>query len=224
MIGHHKPQLKKSPDLPLRFRSDGTFKILQVADMHYGTGVVTRCRDVLASEFDFCSDLNTTRFLERMIRSEKPDFIAFTGDNIFGTSTTDAAESLFRAFGPAMESRLPWAAVLGNHDHESTMTREELMSFISLMDYSVSRTNPSAEDSSDAGKGGMITNIDGFGNYNLRVYGALGSLLANHSVLNLFFLDSGSREVVQGIRTYGWIKESQLRWLRGVSKGYQVTN
>ncbi|XP_065850461.1 probable inactive purple acid phosphatase 28 [Euphorbia lathyris] len=221
IVGYHKPLLKRSRDGPLRFRDDGTFKILQVADMHYGTGAVTRCRDVLPSEFDFCSDLNTTRFLHRMIRSEKPDFIAFTGDNIFGTSTTDAAESLLRAFGPAMESGIPWAAVLGNHDHESTMNREELMSFISLMDYSVSQTNPSAEVHSDTVKGKMITDIDGFGNYDLRVHGAAGSVLANHSVLNLFFLDSGATEVFQGRRTYGWIKESQLRWLHGVSKGYQ---
>ncbi|EEF44130.1 probable inactive purple acid phosphatase 28 [Ricinus communis] len=224
IIGHHKPRVKRSSILPLRFRADGNFKILQVADMHYGTGSLTRCRDVLPSEFDFCSDVNTTRFLQRMIQSEQPDFIAFTGDNIFGTSTSDAAESLLRAFGPAMESELPWAAILGNHDHESTMTREDLMSFISLMDYSVSQINPSAGDLSDSGKGSMMVDIDGFGNYDLKVYGPPGSPLANHSVLNLFFLDSGSREVVQGIRTYGWIRESQLRWLRGVSKGYQGKN
>lgn len=47
--------------------------------MHYGNGVTTRCRDVLAAEFDYCSDLNTTQFLKRMIEAEKPDFIAFTG-------------------------------------------------------------------------------------------------------------------------------------------------
>lgn len=46
--------------------------------MHYGTGL-TRCRDVLTSEFEWCSDLNTTLFLKRMIDAEKPDFIAFTG-------------------------------------------------------------------------------------------------------------------------------------------------
>lgn len=132
------------------------------------------------------------------------------GDNIFGPSTTDAAESLLGAFGPVMESGLPWAAVLGNHDQESTMTREELMSFISLLDYSVSQTNPPSID------------IDGFGNYNLSVYGAPGSHLANSSILNLFFLDSGDRETVQGVRTYGWIKESQLHWLRSVSQGLQV--
>uniref|UniRef100_A0A2P2KAH4 Putative inactive purple acid phosphatase 28 isoform X1 n=1 Tax=Rhizophora mucronata TaxID=61149 RepID=A0A2P2KAH4_RHIMU len=223
LLGHHKLHVKRSsPDLPLRFRSDGTFKILQVADMHYGTGVLTRCRDVLSSEFDYCSDLNTTRFLNRMIQHEKPDFIAFTGDNIFGTSTMDAAESLLRAFGPVTESGVPWAAVLGNHDQESTMTREDLMSFISLMDYSVSQTYPSVEDLSGAGKEHILRDIDGFGNYDLTIYGSAGSHLANTSVLNLYFLDSGDREVTQGAQTYGWIKESQLQWVRGVSNRYQV--
>ncbi|KAF5456398.1 hypothetical protein F2P56_025887 [Juglans regia] len=202
---------RSSPPVPLR-------RYLQnPPDMHYGNGMITRCRDVLESEFQYCSDLNTTRFLKRMLEVEKPDFIAFTGDNIFGPSTTDAAESLFKAFGPVMESGLPWAAILGNHDQESTMNREELMSFISLMDYSVSRVNPSAEDLSSPVKGGTVTNIDGFGNYNLRVYGASGSHLANSSILDLFFLDSGDREVIQGVRTYGWIKESQLSWLRSIS-------
>ncbi|KAG5116687.1 hypothetical protein JHK84_042800 [Glycine max] len=241
-------RIKKNPDLPLRFRSDGTFKILQVslslflslhlisfsnsskcfvstwqvADMHYDSGtIVTRCKDVLASEFEFCSDLNTTQFLKRIIRAENPDFVAFTGDNIFGSSSPDAAESLFGAFGPAMESGLPWAAVLGNHDQESTMSREELMSLISLMDYSVSQINPLDDDLTNSSKGGMMTKIDGFGNYNLRVYGAPGSMVANSTVLNLFFLDSGDRAVYQGIRTYGWIRESQLNWLRRVSQKFQ---
>lgn len=207
IIGHERVTLIRKPDLPLRFRSDGTFKILQVADMHFGNGLMTRCRDVLPSEFADCSDLNTTHFLRKMIDVEKPDFIAFTGDNIFGPSSSDAAESLFRAFLPVTESGLPWAAVLGNHDQESTMTREELMTFISMMDYSVAQVNPSE------------AHIDGFGNYNLRVLGAPGSHLANNSVLDLYFLDSGDRTVVNGVRTYGWIKESQLHWLETVSQG-----
>lgn len=144
------------------------------------------------------------------------------GDNIFGSSAPDAAESLFKAFSAAMESGLPWAAVLGNHDQESTMNREELMSLISLMDYSVSQINPSDDDLTNP-KGGRMTKIDGFGNYDIRVYGAPGSMLANSTVLNLFFLDSGDRAVYQGIRTYDWIKESQLQWLRRVSQEHQVT-
>lgn len=65
--------------------------------MHYGTGTsVTRCRDVLASEFEFCSDLNTTRFLKRIILAENPDFLAFTGTSLinpprFFTSTVKVA-------------------------------------------------------------------------------------------------------------------------------------
>lgn len=143
------------------------------------------------------------------------------GDNIFGSSTADAAESLFRAFRPVMESGLPWAAVLGNHDQESTMTREELMSFISLMDFSVSQTNPLSNDNRTDGS--LMSDIDGFGNHNLHVYGAPGSPLANNSILNLYFLDSGDRETVDGRRTYGWIKESQLRWLQDVSKRTKET-
>lgn len=102
------------------------------------------------------------------------------------------------------------------------MNREELMSFISLMDYSMSQPNPSAEDISNGNKENPTTHIDGFGNYNLRVWGAPGSPLANSSVLNLYFLDSGDRAIVNGIRTYGWIKESQLAWLRGVSNSIKV--
>ncbi|XP_008811437.1 probable inactive purple acid phosphatase 28 isoform X3 [Phoenix dactylifera] len=192
-------RVKKSAEFPLRFRYDGTFKILQVADMHFGNGAVTRCRDVLPFESARCSDLNTTQFLRRMIEAEKPDLIAFT----------DAAESLFQVFRPAMESRIPWAAILGNHDQESTMTRGELMSFISLMDYSVSQLNPPG------------FKIDGFGNYDIRVHGAFSSGMANTSVLNLYFLDSGDRAMVGGVRTYGWIRESQLTWLRTASQNLQ---
>ncbi|KAM7269371.1 hypothetical protein ACFE04_024868 [Oxalis oulophora] len=177
--------IKKSPLLPLRFRYDGTFKILQVGD---------RKGDVAVAYF------NLLLFLA-------------TGDNIFGSSAADAAESLLKAFRPVIESGIPWAVVLGNHDQESSMDRQELMSFISTIDYSISQINPTAKDSS------IITNIDGFGNYNLRVYGAPGSHLANISILNLYFLDSGDREVVNGKRTYGWIKESQLKWLHDVSEG-----
>ncbi|KAF8083508.1 hypothetical protein N665_0769s0008 [Sinapis alba] len=213
-INHTNIRLKRSPNLPLRFRDDGTFKILQVADMHYGMGSITRCRDVVDAEFDYCSDLNTTRFLRRMIEAEKPDLIAFTGDNIFGSSTTDAAESLLQAIGPAIEYGIPWAAVLGNHDQESTLNRQELMTFLSLMDFSVSQINPPAGDDEDQS---ALRLIDGFGNYRLRVHGAPGSVLSNSTVFDLFFLDSGDRETVQGRRTYGWIKDSQLHWLQDTS-------
>ena len=71
-----------SGDGKLRFGKNGEFKILQVADMHFADGKKTPCQDVLPEQMKACSDLNTTAFIRRMIRAEKPDFIVFTGQFI----------------------------------------------------------------------------------------------------------------------------------------------
>ncbi|XP_048494565.1 probable inactive purple acid phosphatase 29 [Beta vulgaris subsp. vulgaris] len=186
---------------PLRFNRKGEFKILQVADMHYADGKTTACMDVLPNQVDGCSDLNTTAFIQRMIKAEKPDLVVFTGDNIFGLDATDAAKSLDAAFSPAVMSNIPWAAVLGNHDQESTLSREGVMKHIVNMKNTLSLVNPP-----DAGI------IDGFGNYNLEVAGVSGSQFHNKSVLNLYFLDSGDYSTVPLIPGYGWIKASQQSW------------
>lgn len=65
--------------------------------------------------------------------------------------------------------------------------------------------------------------IDGFGNYNLEVHGTEGSELANKSVLNLYFLDSGDYSTVPSrIPGYGWIKPSQQLWFQRTSKKLKV--
>ncbi|KAJ4952300.1 hypothetical protein NE237_029132 [Protea cynaroides] len=46
--------------------------------MHYAEGKTTLCEDVLFGQFFSCSDLNTTAFIECMIRAEKPNLIVFT--------------------------------------------------------------------------------------------------------------------------------------------------
>lgn len=71
--------LKTDQQKKLRFGSNGEFKILQVADMHFGDGKPTHCLDVLPSQVKGCSDLNTSAFLHRMILAEKPNLIVFTG-------------------------------------------------------------------------------------------------------------------------------------------------
>ena len=57
----------------------GEFKILQVADMHYADGRSTGCLDVFPNQTATCSDLNTTAFVYRVIRAERPDLVVFTG-------------------------------------------------------------------------------------------------------------------------------------------------
>ncbi|XP_051189055.1 probable inactive purple acid phosphatase 29 isoform X1 [Lolium perenne] len=194
----------------LRFRREGgTFKVLQVADMHYGDGPSTPCEDVLPAQQRSCSDLNTTAFLYRVLRAEDPDLVVFTGDNIFGADSTDAASSMDAAIAPAIAMKLPWAAILGNHDQEGTLSREGVMRHLVGMKNTLSCFNPEGVE------------IDGYGNYNLEVSGVEGTLLANKSVLNLYFLDSGDYSTVWWIPGYGWIKDSQQAWFRQTSANLQ---
>ncbi|KAL4582406.1 hypothetical protein LXL04_006954 [Taraxacum kok-saghyz] len=195
----------------LRFdQSKGEFKILQIADMHYADGSKTPCEDVLPDQFPNCSDLNTTSFIQRMITAESPDLIVFTGDNIYGPDTRNPEASMDAAFAPAISSNIPWTAVLGNHDQESTLSRQDVMKYIVTMNHTLSVLNPPGFDS-----------IDGFGNYNLEVFGTAGSKFVNKSILNLYFLDSGDYSTDPSIPGYGWIKQSQKSWFLEISKKLQ---
>ncbi|XP_071735280.1 probable inactive purple acid phosphatase 29 [Rutidosis leptorrhynchoides] len=198
--GNGEKQLRFNP-------KNGKFRVLQVADMHYADGWMSPCEDVLPNQFADCSDLMTSHFVYRMIEAEKPDLIVFTGDNIYGPDATDAVKSMNAAFAPAINSKIPWAAVLGNHDHESTLSRRNVMKHVVGMENTLSQLNPSGVDV-----------IDGFGNYNLEVYGAEGSSYVNDSVLNLYFLDSGDYSLVPSIPGYQWIKPSQQFWFQQTSK------
>ncbi|KAI3704591.1 hypothetical protein L1987_74816 [Smallanthus sonchifolius] len=172
----------------LRFdKKKGEFRILQVADMHYADGKKTPCEDVLPNQLAHCTDLNTSAFINQ-----------------------DAAASMNAAFAPAISSKIPWAAVLGNHDQESSLSRESVMSHIVGMRHTLSQVNPSGVDV-----------IDGFGNYNLEVHGVEGSSFMNKSILNLYFLDSGDYSTVPSIPGYGWIKPSQQYWFQQTSKKLQ---
>ncbi|CAN8264557.1 unnamed protein product [Cochlearia groenlandica] len=195
----------------LRFGVNGEFKILQVADMHFANGATTRCLDVLPSERSHCSDLNTTVFMTRVIAAEKPDLIVFTGDNIFGFDVKNAVESLNAAFAPAIASKIPWVAVLGNHDQDSTLSRQELMEHIAKLPNALSQVNPPE----------AAHYIDGFGNYNLQIHGAADTILQDKSVLNLYFLDSGDYSSVAYMEGYDWVKTSQQFWFHHTSKRLQ---
>lgn len=133
------------------------------------------------------------------------------GDNIFGFDATNAKNSLNAALGPAVESKVPWAAILGNHDQESNLTREGVMKHIVTLQHTVAQVNPLEAHG-----------IDGFGNYNLEVAGAEGSSIENKSVLNLYLLDSGDYSTDPSILGYDWIKPSQQTWFLQTSLKLKV--
>ncbi|PRP79923.1 metallophosphoesterase domain-containing protein [Planoprotostelium fungivorum] len=93
---------------PLRFRRDGTFKIAQFSDLHFGE----------AEETDWGpkQDEDSLRYI---LDKEKPDLVVLTGDVITGeegNNIVDNATTYWRmALSPMIKRKIEWASAFGNH-------------------------------------------------------------------------------------------------------------
>ncbi|ODV77264.1 Metallo-dependent phosphatase [Suhomyces tanzawaensis NRRL Y-17324] len=181
--------------LPLKLNK-GKFKILQVADLHFSTGV-GNCRDPSPADTKKgCeADPRTLRFLESVLDIEKPDLVVLTGDQVFGQEAPDAETAVFKALNPFVSRKIPFAVTLGNHDDEGSLSRSESMALSANLPYSIAAMGPEE--------------VDGVGNYIATVEDP-----SNGHSIYLYFLDthkySQNPKVTPG---YDWIKESQLKWL-----------
>ena len=120
---------------------NGTYKILQVADLHCLFPIPPppipplshrilvsvshgKCRDTDRTPCDKADDL-TSDLLASVLDAEKPDFVVFTGDQLNGQGTSWDSRSVLAKFPtPVLERQIPWTAVFGNHDSETDMSRE----------------------------------------------------------------------------------------------------
>ncbi|WP_195570593.1 metallophosphoesterase family protein [Paenibacillus sp. 1001270B_150601_E10] len=125
----------------LRFRDDGTFKIVQFTDVHWRNGNER--------------DLSTRKVLDLVLKEDKPDLIVFTGDLIDSTHCEDVKRSFREVLDFAEHAATPFAFVFGNHDSEAGATREELMEIAQEYAYNLAEAGPS--------------DIDGVGNYLLSI-------------------------------------------------------
>lgn len=111
--------------LPLKFNSNGTFKIVQFTDLHQGP------------------DINKTiNFMNKILEYENPNMVVLTGDNIDGKcKTPDNVKKAITYISQPMEiNGIPWAIVFGNHDDEhGMMTKEEMMKFYMTFKYNISK-------------------------------------------------------------------------------------
>mgnify|MGYP001187537586 FL=1 len=182
----------------VEFRADGKFKVLQVADLHFSTGVGV-CRDPVPEEsIKGCqADPRTLKFINRVLDMEKPDLVVLTGDQVFGDEAPDPETALFKAVHPFIKRKIPFAITLGNHDDESIVSREQMMKLASSLPYLVSALGPES--------------VDGFGNYPVTV-----SKNGSKKIGAVFYLlDSHSRSKQPKTNPgYDWFKESQVDWLQ----------
>ncbi|KAG0087484.1 purple acid phosphatase [Podila epicladia] len=214
-------ELPKTPTL--RFHSDGTFKIVQFADMHMATGP-HMCFNV-PSTMNCVGDINTLMLMERMLETERPDLVVFTGDNVDGLTSNDAYATILKYSRPVVERGIPWTIIFGNHDEEGDLSREEMIRSVQDIPFSLSERGP--------------LDISGVGNYILSIYnpksgrrpsfahiergdnddeGYVALEEEEKSRFSLYFLDSGAYSFSLQYPGYDWIKEDQIEWFRQQSK------
>ena len=100
----------------LRFKADGTFKIVQFTDVHW-------VPDNPASK-------EAAERMNEVLDAERPDFVIYTGDVVFAKPATKAYQ---RALEPVLSRQLPFAVTLGNHDDEFDLTRPEIYALLKEM-------------------------------------------------------------------------------------------
>lgn len=129
-------------NINLKFKSDGTFKIVQFADCQDGSSI----------------DPRTVNLMNEILDYEKPDLVVFTGDNIDGSSKTvyEVKKAIDNIAQPVEIRKIPWAIVFGNHDEEhGRMNKKEMMKVYMSYPHNISQPG--------------LSTIDGVGNYNLLI-------------------------------------------------------
>lgn len=176
----------------LKFRQDGTFTIAQFTDVHWIDG----CE----------ADLRSRALMEKVIREESPDLVVFTGDIVYSRKAKegepapiDPRQSLRGAVTSVEQNRIHWAWVLGNHDAERNITREQFVAEFESFEYVVSSKGPE--------------HITGYGNFLLELDGRDGKCAAA-----LYGFDSGDISKLAHVKGYDWIRRDQIDWYLRESK------
>ena len=171
----------------LKYRKDGKFKIVQFADTHYIAG-------------DARSERSLKNVIE-MLDAEKPDFVIFTGDVIFGSPAGKSAREILQ---PLVDRKIPFAVTLGNHDSDFELSRSEI--------YMVFRSTPGNVNTPDD------MGLHGCSNDILTLAGPDG-------VDRVFYLfDSGNRDCVAGVNSWGYVHSDQIEWYRKASRYFASQN
>ncbi|CDK26945.1 unnamed protein product [Kuraishia capsulata CBS 1993] len=197
----YKREPVKNPTMNLNYREDGSFKILQVADLHFSTGY-GHCRDTfpkLPADAGECfADVRTTAFVDSVLDIEKPDLVVLTGDQVFGDEAPDAETAILKALNPFIRRKIPYALIFGNHDDEGSLSRKQLMDLAVTLPYCMSSSGP--ED------------VTGVGNYVLTIAPPNGNKA--HAAASLYFLDTHKYSLNPKTNPgYDWLKEDQLKFV-----------
>lgn len=182
----------------LRFRPDGTFKVVQFND----------------TQDDEQTDRRTVELIEKVLDQEQPDVVVINGDVITGGCETRLAvkQAINNVVWP-MESRgIPWAVTYGNHDEDS-LPQSGVDEAGMLKIYRSYEYNVNAENS---------RGVTGTSNTLLTIGSAAKK---NREAFALWLLDSGryapdalAGQDFAGYPTWDWVRMDQVAWYRDQSQ------
>ena len=132
----------------LRFNSKGEFKVAQFTDIHWTPGIAE-------------SEVQVPQMIDKIVKTEHPDVLIFTGDIVTAKPAMDA----WKSFAKMCEQwGIPYAVTMGNHDPEMT-SRDSIFTFLQSQPLFIGEKGPK--------------DFTGMGNYVLPVLASDGSNKAN---------------------------------------------
>jgi hypothetical protein len=181
--GQEKPLLK--------FNSRSKFKIVQFTDIHL--------------QYDSYRSDSVLVMMKTVIEREKPDLVMLTGDVV---GSDNRKKAWLKVAQVMIDAKTPWAAMLGNHDAEYELNKEQTMDAIAGLPYNLTVTGPEE--------------IAGAGNYVLPIQSS-GS---DETVALCYVLDVShtNRPPENHSGVYEWIDDSQVQWYKNQSAAFTIQN
>jgi nucleoid DNA-binding protein len=186
--------LKQEIRQQLKFRPDGSFKIIQITDIQDSVNIST----------------DTIKFIDAVLEKEKPDLVVFTGDQIMGYSPSlrkaDAREKvkyvIDSIIAPLTKHNTLFTITFGNHDVDSKVPLKEQLKFYQGHEQCM------AYD---------VEGLPGCANHNLTIQNSSGDGIA----FNLYLIDSlGSKSLSE----YEAVTAQQVNWYRRTRDDLKAKN
>ncbi|WP_241481515.1 metallophosphoesterase family protein [Mesobacillus campisalis] len=175
----------------LKFNRNGKFKIVQFND----------------PQDDERIDRRTVELMEKVLDSEKPDFVVINGDMLASGPDTplELKQAINNLAQPMEQRKIHWAITYGNHDEDSTpkngLDEAEMLKI--YMSYPHNMNQPGEKG------------ITGTGNSHLLINNSKGTAPA----FNLWLLDSGryapdqiAGQDFEGYPYWDWLRFDQVNW------------
>ncbi|MGX7107948.1 metallophosphoesterase family protein [Facklamia miroungae] len=177
--------------MQLKYRPDGTFRIIQFTDTHIGNMPFHE------------EDERTFKLIEDALAYFDVDLIIHTGDIIWSEGVKDADIVFEKTMEYFDKAKIPMAITFGNHDTEEIITRSDLRRiFDQKVEVKAEKTHSMIVNDREA--------------YCLEIFHSDKDQVA-HAI---YLIDSGAAAPLD-IGTYDWVLPQQVAWFSETSANYR---